>query len=84
MSTNICNLFLFFRVSSALNQDMSVFELKKENELLKKDLQQIDSDRNRLKEEVTTTVHQLLRTSNSSPRLNYSSTYYIKIILAYT
>ncbi|XP_063413293.1 uncharacterized protein LOC134695807 [Mytilus trossulus] len=56
------------RVSSALNQDMSVFELKKENELLKKDLQQIDSDRNRLKEEVTTTMHQLLRTSNSSPR----------------
>ncbi|VDH89401.1 Hypothetical predicted protein [Mytilus galloprovincialis] len=56
------------RVSSALNQDMSVLELKKENELLKKDLQQIDSDRNRLKEEVTTTMHQLLRTSNSSPR----------------
>ncbi|CAG2237356.1 unnamed protein product [Mytilus edulis] len=40
------------RVSSALNQDMSVFELKKENELLKKIC-------NRLI---------LLRTSNSSPR----------------
>ncbi|XP_052076484.1 uncharacterized protein LOC127714465 isoform X2 [Mytilus californianus] len=56
------------RVSSALNQDMSVFELKKENELLKKDLQQLDSDRNRLNEEVTTTMNQLLKTRNCSSR----------------
>ncbi|VDI40913.1 Hypothetical predicted protein [Mytilus galloprovincialis] len=56
------------RVSSALNQDTSVFDLKKENELLKKDLQQLDSDRNRLNEEVTTTMNQLLNTRNCSSR----------------